>query len=96
MVLCAWRTQLRASLAVYLSRGFVLFSVGIPAIACSMLGNHLGSKYAIKGVSSKIRLVMFFVLALPFIRFALDLTGIADFLMRSFGSSVFFPTQNGA
>lgn len=68
-----------ASLVVYLSNGYVLFSVGIPAIACSMLGNYFGSKYAIKGGSGKIRFVMFFVLALLFIRFALKFLGIIDF-----------------
>lgn len=68
-----------ASLVVYLSHGSVLFSVGIPAIACSMLGNFFGSKYAIKGGSGKIRFVMFFVLALLFIRFALKFLKIIDF-----------------
>lgn len=68
-----------ASLVVYLSHGSVLFSVGIPAIVCSMLGNFFGSKYAIKGGSGKIRFVMFFVLALLFIRFALKFLKIIDF-----------------
>ena len=68
-----------ASLVVYLSHGQVLFSLGIPAIACSMLGNYLGSRFAIKGGSGKIRLVMFAVLALLFIKTALELTGVIDF-----------------
>ncbi|MBR5947577.1 MAG: hypothetical protein IKZ82_02865 [Clostridia bacterium] len=68
-----------ASLVVYLLHDNVLFSVGIPAIACSMLGNFFGSKYAIKGGSSKIRLVMFLVLALLFARFALKFLGVIDF-----------------
>jgi len=68
-----------ASLVVFLINGDVLFSVGIPAIACSMLGNWLGARYAIKGGSKKIRLVMFFVLGLLFIKTILQLTGVIDF-----------------
>jgi uncharacterized membrane protein YfcA len=68
-----------SSLIVYLLHGDVLFAVGIPAIACSMLGNYLGSRFAIRGGSAKIRLVMFGVLALLFIKTALELTGVMDF-----------------
>ena len=68
-----------AALVVYLMHGDVLFALGIPAVACSMLGNYLGSRYAINGGSSKIRLVMFFVLGLLFVRFALKLAGVFDF-----------------
>jgi uncharacterized membrane protein YfcA len=57
----------------------VLFSVGIPAMACSMLGNYLGSRFAIKGGSSKIRLVMFVVLGLLFLKVGLNLLGVIDF-----------------
>lgn len=68
-----------ASLVVFLVDGNVLFSVGIPAIVCSMLGNYLGARYAIKGGSKKIRLVMFFVLGLLFLKTILQLTGVIDF-----------------
>ena len=68
-----------SSLVVYLMHGDVLFAVGIPAIACSMLGNYLGSRFAIRGGSAKIRLVMFAVLALLFIKTALELAGVIDF-----------------
>lgn len=68
-----------ASLVVYLMHGDVLFSVGIPAMACSMLGNYLGSRFAIKGGSSKIRLVMFVVLGLLFLKVGLNLLGVIDF-----------------
>ena len=68
-----------ASLIVYLLNGSVLFSVGIPAIFCSMLGNWLGARYAIKGGSKKIRLVMFFVLGLLFLKTVLQITGVIDF-----------------
>ena len=68
-----------ASLIVYLINGSVLFSVGIPAICCSMIGNYLGARYAIKGGSKKIRLVMFFVLGLLFVKTILSFTGVIDF-----------------
>lgn len=68
-----------ASLVVYLINGSVLFSVGVPAIACSMLGNWLGARYAIKGGSKRIRFVMFVVLGLLFIKSILSFTGVIDF-----------------
>ena len=68
-----------ASLIVFLVNGSVLFSVGIPAICCSMLGNYLGARYAINGGSRKIRLVMFFVLGLLFVKTILSFTGVIDF-----------------
>jgi uncharacterized membrane protein YfcA len=68
-----------ASLVVFLINGEVLFSVGIPAIACSMLGNYLGARYAIRGGSKKIRLVMFFVLGLLFLKTILELCGVIAF-----------------
>ncbi len=68
-----------ASLAVYLLHGSVLFSVGIPAIASSMLGNYLGARYAIRGGSKRIRLVMFLVLGLLFVKTILSFTGVIDF-----------------
>lgn len=67
-----------ASLIVYLLNGSVLFSVGIPAICCSMIGNWLGARYAIKGGSKRIRLVMFFVLGLLFLKTILQITGVID------------------
>ena len=68
-----------ASLIVYILNGSVLFSVGIPAICCSMLGNYFGARFAIKGGSKKIRLVMFAVLGLLFVRTILQVTGVIDF-----------------
>ncbi len=68
-----------ASLVVFLINGDVLFSVGIPAICCSMLGNWLGARYAIHGGSKRIRLVMFFVLGLLFLKTILELLGVINF-----------------
>ena len=56
-----------------------MFSIGIPAIACSMLGNYLGSRYAIKGGSRRVRYIMFVVLGLLFLKLALNLLGVIDF-----------------
>jgi uncharacterized membrane protein YfcA len=68
-----------ASLIVYLIDGSVWFAVGIPAICCSVLGNFLGARYAIRGGSRRIRLVMFFVLGLLFLKTILELCGVLDF-----------------
>lgn len=68
-----------ASLIVYLNHGDVLFSVGLPAIACSMAGNYFGSRFAIKGGSQRIRIVMFVVLGLLFIKVGLQYFGVIDF-----------------
>ncbi|MBR3382381.1 MAG: TSUP family transporter [Clostridia bacterium] len=68
-----------ASLIVYLSHGDVLFSVGIPAIVCSMAGNYFGSRFAINGGSRRIRVVMFIVLGLLFIKIGLQYLGVIDF-----------------
>ena len=79
---CARVTNLASNISaliVYLLNGDVLFSVGIPAIACSMLGNFLGARYAIRGGSRKILPVMFFVLGLLLLKTVLSMAGIIDF-----------------
>lgn len=68
-----------ASMIVYFSSGNIAFAVGIPAMVCSMLGNYLGSRFAIRGGSGKIRLVMFVVLGLLFLKIGGNLLGILDF-----------------
>ena len=68
-----------ASMVVFFCHGDILFSVGIPAMACSMLGNYMGSRFAIRGGSSKIRRVMFLVLGLLFVKVGLNVLGIIDF-----------------
>lgn len=65
-----------ASMVVYLINGMVMFKIAIPAVLCALLGANMGSKYAINGGSDKIRVIMFFVLALLFIKLALNLFGI--------------------
>lgn len=68
-----------ASMVLHILEGNVLFLVGIPALLCSMLGNYLGSRFAIRGGSGKIKLLMFVVLGLLFIKIALNFFGIIDF-----------------
>ena len=68
-----------ASMVVFFLHGDILLSVGIPAMACSMLGNFMGSRFAIRGGSGKIRRVMFLVLGLLFVKVGLNVLGIIDF-----------------
>ena len=68
-----------ASMVIFFLNGDILFSIGIPAMACSMLGNYMGSRFAIRGGSGKIRNVMFLVLGLLFVKVGLNLLGIIDF-----------------
>ena len=68
-----------ASMVVFFLHGDILFSVGIPAMVCSMLGNYMGSRYAIRGGSGKIRNVMFLVLGLLFLKVGLNVLGVIDY-----------------
>lgn len=68
-----------ASMVIFFLHGDILFSVGIPAMVCSMLGNYVGSRFAIRGGSGKIRHVMFLVLGLLFLKLGLNVLGIIDF-----------------
>lgn len=68
-----------ASMVVFSLHGDILFTVGIPAMACSMLGNYMGSRFAIRGGSGKIRRVMFLVLGLLFAKVGLNMLGVIDF-----------------
>ena len=68
-----------ASMVIYFMDGDILVSVGIPAMACSMLGNFIGARFAIRGGGGKIRIVMFLVLGLLFVKMGLNLLGVIDF-----------------
>lgn len=68
-----------ASMVVFFLHGSILFTLAIPAMASSMLGNYMGSRYAIRGGSTKIRQVMFLVLGLLFVKVGLNLLGVIDF-----------------
>ena len=62
-----------ASAVLWITSGNVMFELIIPAAACSMLGNYLGSQYAIKGGSQKVRGMIYIVLAMLFIKFFYEL-----------------------
>ena len=61
-----------ASAIVWSFNGKAMFSLLIPAALCSMAGGYLGTKFAIKGGSKRIRKVMFVVLALLFAKMIYD------------------------
>lgn len=54
------------SLVTYMLGGKVLYSLGIPCVLCSCLGNYIGSKLAIKKGSKFIRPVMMGVIIMLF------------------------------
>lgn len=62
-----------ASAAVWILHGCVLWRLALPAILCSILGNYLGARYAIRGGSTKIRRMMFVVLGLLFLKMLSEL-----------------------
>ena len=62
-----------ASAFLWIKSGNVMFELVIPAAICSMLGNYLGSQYAIKGGSKKVRAMIYIVLALLFVKFFYEL-----------------------
>ena len=64
------------STIIYLINGKIWFAVAIPAIACCMLGNYCGARYAIKGGSGNVRKIMFVVLVLLFVKIGLELMGV--------------------
>lgn len=68
---CARASNLASNLAsavVWILHGCVLWKLALPVILCSILGNYLGARYAIRGGSKKIRRMMFVVLGLLFVK----------------------------
>lgn len=64
-----------AAAAVWIAHGSVFWLLAAPAVACNILGNILGARYAIRGGSGKIRGMMFVVLGLLFAKMLYDLIG---------------------
>ena len=60
------------SVIVYLLNGEVMLILAVPAAICSIAGSYLGSRFAIKGGSKRIRSVMFLVLILLFAKMLYD------------------------
>ena len=73
---CSKAANLASNLAaavVWIAHGDVLWSLAPAAMACSILGNHLGARYAIRGGSKRVRSMMFVVLGLLFCKLLGDL-----------------------
>ncbi len=62
-----------AAAVVWALHGQVLWRLALPALCCSILGNYLGARYAIRGGSKKIRGMMFVVLFLLFAKLLYEL-----------------------
>ena len=62
-----------AAAAVWIAHGSVFWFLALPAVVCSILGNYLGARYAIRGGSKKIRGMMFVVLGLLFAKMLYEL-----------------------
>ena len=62
-----------AAAAVWIAHGSVFWLLALPAVACNILGNVLGARYAIRGGSKKIRGMMFVVLGLLFAKMLYEL-----------------------
>lgn len=64
-----------ASAVVWILNGHVFWKLALPAALCSVLGNYLGARFAIRGGSKKIRGMMFVVLGLLFLKMLYDVIG---------------------
>ncbi len=62
-----------AAAVVWILHGSVLWKLALPALICSILGNYLGARFAIRGGSRRIRAMMFVVLGLLFLKMLHDL-----------------------
>ena len=62
-----------AAAVVWILHKSVLWKLALPAIACNILGNYMGARYAIRGGSRRIRGMMFIVLGLLFVKILYDL-----------------------
>ncbi|MCR5761401.1 MAG: TSUP family transporter [Sphaerochaetaceae bacterium] len=67
-----------AAVVTFISAGTVVYRLAIPCAACSVLGNFLGSRLAIKKDVKVIRPVMVVVVILLFLKVLLSYLGIID------------------
>lgn len=63
------------SLVTFVSTGNVLYRIAIPCALCSIIGNYLGSRLAIKKDVKIVKPMMIVVVALLFVKIALDFFG---------------------
>lgn len=57
-----------AALILYILNGKVLFTIGVPAAICAILGNYLGAHLAIKNGSKIIKPIILLVVAMIFVK----------------------------
>ncbi len=57
-----------SALVVYILHGQVLFSVGIPAMLCAVLGYQVGAHMALKGGAKVVRVLIFVVLGILLVK----------------------------
>lgn len=62
-----------ASAVAFILGGQVMWSIVLPAAACSILGNYCGARYAIRGGGQRIRIMIFVVLGMMFVKMLADL-----------------------
>ena len=73
---CAKLANLASNIAaatVWILNGKILWALVLPAALSSILGNRLGAKFALRGGSSRVRSMVFVVLALLFCKMAYEL-----------------------
>lgn len=66
------------ALATFIINGTVIYSIGIPCAICSIIGNYLGSKLAIKRDVKIVKPMMLVVVALLFTKLLLSKFGILN------------------
>ncbi len=57
------------SMVLFLIHGKVVFALAAPAACCGILGNFFGSRYAVKRGSKSVRVFIYIVLGLLFVKF---------------------------
>ena len=62
-----------ASLIIFFINGKVLIPLAVPAAICAAAGNYAGARLAISGGSKYVRYTIFLVIALLYIKMAIDL-----------------------
>ena len=62
-----------ASAVLFIFSGKVLWLLAVPAAVCNMLGAYCGSRYAMRGGSTKVRGMIFVVLGLLFVKMLYEL-----------------------
>lgn len=65
-----------ASMILFILNGKVMFLIAIPAALCTMTGGYLGARLAVKGGAKWVRIFIFVVLGLLFVKTILEFFGV--------------------